>query len=212
MEGISKQLQHKWIRFAVITAIFLLGGIILLIMTTPPTPQKVAGRLTGAPITLPVSDNPFTKGTTPVFHSKGYSVSYPVNWLPDKLLLTNGGEFTTIRPATLEAGAKEYYPSFIVAVEPTTGAASIQSKASIYERFGMQKTQITFHGMPATKVSGTFPIRVVQGIPTHGNVQKTLIFFQKGGNVYTVKYYYDSGTVSPADEQFFNQLLTTFSF
>lgn len=210
MYQITEQAHNKLLRIALALAGILLIGIILLVITSPSAPHK-------PPVTsiLPTPTAvalPLTIDRSHIYRTKEYSLAFPATWSPQPLTLKNGGNFTTFHPASDPSGIKEYYPSAVVSVEPIASSSSIAQKAAIYELFGMQKTVIPFQGTQAVKVSGTFPIKIVSGQEVRQPVQKTLIFVQKGDKLYTLKYYYEGDKVNPQYEQFFTQLLTSFTF
>lgn len=210
MYQITEHTHKFWIKIALITAGVLVAGIILLIATTPSASHKTQITLflpTPTPIKLKLTTN---KGY--YYKTKDYSIAVPFNWAPQALNLQNGGNFTTFRPTSAPSGAKEYYPSVVIAVEPIASSSSIINKTALYERFGMTTTTIFFQGTQAVKVSGTFPVKIVNGRSVRQPVQKTLIFFKKGDKIYTLKYYYEGYKLDPQYEQFFNQQLATFTF
>lgn len=105
-----------------------------------------------------------------------------------------------IKPSSL--GEKEFLPSLIVTFEENSSDLPLSKRQDLYVKsLGFQKDTIPFQNISATRL---------RGLPPKTPHHEVRIFFDKGGYTYLLIYQYDEKKYNGAEEQLFQQIISTF--
>lgn len=171
---------------ALLTVLFLIFAKRSALKEAPTLTQQPIKPLTlptMIPTQVPVDPTNWTTHKT-----SQYTLTYPPNWKPQELQIVGGGTIFTVRPATAANG--DYFPRIDVESYPTNPKVTLQQKADFLSGYKLTKTSTTFHGIPAIQLSGTMAIKLDVGNPQQKPIHKTIIFLEKSGWIYEIKYAY----------------------
>ncbi len=129
-----------------------------------------------------------------------FSLEYPEDWSLQKEAITKGGKIITIRANALPPGIN--YPQFILETEPG-GQVQIEQKTSIMKALGLIESKTEVLGMPAIKLKGTIPFKIVGGQIVKQPIWETSILLSNGANIYVFKYEYEGVVDNPVMDDFF---------
>jgi len=147
-----------------------------------------------------------------------YAVAYPPSWHTELLSVPETHLYIDIVPKT--ATADDIFPRLdmlFYSSRNTSIQSLLNQETSLYNQYSksgsLQQTTITFQGVSAIQLSGTIDGNAyVQGNPTHTDVVKTFIFFQKGNTIYVVDDAYYNDQQADQNKQVLLQILATMNF
>lgn len=143
-----------------------------------------------------------------VYKTLLYQVEYPKDWNYEKFN-TVSGDSVIFKPLNNSAGS--YYPSISVSI---TGDSKtpIETKEGIFLMYGFNKTEILINNHIFSKLSGTYPYKIVSGKSINTPVQETIIIAIKDKTEFLIKYQYEGSIVNLELEKKFNNIIATFRF
>jgi hypothetical protein len=138
-----------------------------------------------------------------------YSIEFPPDWQANMSNVTGGGTTATFLPSII-AGTK-LFPRLEVEADPSS-TVSVEQRIAVLAPLHFVRTDVLFHGVPATLVSGTLPFPVKSSDGRKIFAYKAYLFFSYNSTTYIVDYVYDEDGNALSNQQILSTMLATFSF
>lgn len=139
-----------------------------------------------------------------------FTINYLSGWNPEINTVYKGGTAITIKPAVLPAG--DVLPNFHIEVTASDSAYPLSEKVKFFSPLGLARTDITFHDLPAIRLSGTMPFTPLPDNPNQSLIHKTYTFVDKQPNTYVITYAYYLNADANKYQQIFDSMLDSFRF
>lgn len=140
----------------------------------------------------------------------GYTLSYPSDWRAQAGTSSAGVKSVVIRPVGQHEGT--FTPSFAVDTYTALNAALAKQETDYYvSALGFTQNSVMLKNQSATRFEGVIPFEQIKGDYVKKNSHNVIYLQSAGTRTFVLRYQYDGKNIDSSYEDFFNQLITTFT-
>ncbi|GEM_PF-6244292 len=132
-----------------------------------------------------------------------YNAPIPSDWKPSTSTF-NGGSSVVIRPSEQLTGDP------LLVIESYYSSTNLKEKEQVFLATGLTKTTIFVQGRQASKLTGRWGTRTIDGKTISTPTQERVVFLPTEKYFFAIKLYYSSSQPIQAYDTLFDQIVTNF--